>query len=232
MKGCGEASGSDDDLCDCGVCLEDVRTLDGELFRVNINLCKVMVRASVIYIKSSDTPVWNLSSKFTMLPKNDASLMAGAIWQCPEGHVLCCKCYDQLGGPLSPCPSCSTPLSSIRSRSETNARESERVGTFIFACKGQHVHLTPTHTMLQRTRPAQTYATRVLERQRDKTARKLCMAAAECDAAAASGREKVAVSTYTKMHIYVPQVKDTHATHTQHIHSTHTHTHTYTCTHT
>lgn len=54
MKGFGEASGSDDDLCDCGVCLEDVRTLDGELFRVNINLCKVMVRASVIYIMSID----------------------------------------------------------------------------------------------------------------------------------------------------------------------------------
>jgi len=71
---------------------------------------------------------------------------------------------------------------------------------------GQSVHLTPTHTTLQRTRPAQTYATRVLERQRDKTARKLCMATAECDAAAASRREKVAVSIYTKMHIYVPQV--------------------------
>ena len=40
----------------------------------------------------------------------------GAIWQCPEGHVLCTSCYDKVGGAASLCPSCSVVLSSIRSR--------------------------------------------------------------------------------------------------------------------
>ena len=39
------------------------------------------------------------------------------IWQCSEGHVFCSECFGRVGGPAAaPCPSCSTPLGSIRNR--------------------------------------------------------------------------------------------------------------------
>ena len=40
----------------------------------------------------------------------DVRTSAGAIWQCPEGHMFCCVCFERIGGAASPCPSCSTLL--------------------------------------------------------------------------------------------------------------------------
>jgi hypothetical protein len=48
---------------------------------------------------------------------------AGAIWQCPEGHLLCAGCYDTVGGAASPCPSCDTPLGAIRNRVAEKQRD-------------------------------------------------------------------------------------------------------------
>jgi len=67
---------SDDDGCECIVCMEDVRARG-----------------------------------------------QGHIYQCPEGHVFCATCWQQLGGPTAPCPTCKTPLATIRNRMAEKQRD-------------------------------------------------------------------------------------------------------------
>ena len=76
MSGATVGTGSDDDGCECIVCMEDVRARG-----------------------------------------------QGHIYQCPEGHVFCATCWQQLGGPTAPCPTCKTPLATIRNRMAEKQRD-------------------------------------------------------------------------------------------------------------
>jgi hypothetical protein len=53
----------------------------------------------------------------------DVRTSAGAIWQCPEGHMFCCVCFERIGGAASPCPSCRMLLGSIRCRALEKQRD-------------------------------------------------------------------------------------------------------------
>jgi len=46
----------------------------------------------------------------------DVRTCTGAIWQCPEGHILCSLCFGKIGGSDAPCPSCRMIMGSFRCR--------------------------------------------------------------------------------------------------------------------
>ena len=47
---------------------------------------------------------------------NDVRACTSAIWQCPEGHMICCVCFERVGGVAAPCPSCRMLLGRMRCR--------------------------------------------------------------------------------------------------------------------
>jgi hypothetical protein len=67
-------------------------------------------------IASQRPSICSFSNILSTSTTHSGSRGAGSIWQCPEGHIFCAACYSKLGGAHAPCPTCATPLLSIRSR--------------------------------------------------------------------------------------------------------------------
>ena len=94
-------SSGDEDLYACGVCIDDVRTSAGEDSDGRVRRAMQCRLGAALQVTACLANI---------------TVTSGPIWQCPEGHVLCASCYEKIGGPSRPCPTCATPLSSIRSR--------------------------------------------------------------------------------------------------------------------
>jgi hypothetical protein len=50
--------------------------------------------------------------------------IAGHLFQCPEGHILCSPCFSLIGGADAPCPTCGLMIGKIRNRAVEKYRAS------------------------------------------------------------------------------------------------------------